>query len=110
VSRWTYPTFDVVVGSNKQQVRCLTARERREFSGLGAKVRDKEIFAAQIPEFVVQWGAINPTLSMEEVQDMPTDLIDACREKIMELTGFRDDDEKKEPTPDSPPPSTPAAE
>lgn len=112
MSRWSYPVEVVTVGNNSQSVRCLTARERREFSGLGAKVKSGEIVAAAIPEYVVQWGAINPVLSMEEVQDMPTDLIDACREKIMELTGFRDEeDEKKAPGAfSSPLTSSPAAE
>lgn len=110
MSRWSYPTETVTVGKNSQDVRGMTAKQRREFAGLSKRIASGEVESAQIPEFVVQWGAVNPPLSMEDVQDMPAELIDACRETIMKLTGFSDEDEKKEVTLDSAPTILPAAE
>lgn len=114
MSRWSYPTETVTVGKNSQTVRCLTAKERREFSKLGQQIRDNKIEAGQLPEIVVKWGAINPELSEEDVQTMPIDLLDACRDKIMLLTGFGEDSEEKKELPPvtsgSAPTISPAAE
>lgn len=111
MSRWTYPTELVTVGSNSQRVRCLTARERREFSALAGKIKDGTIQPAQLPEFVVQWGSVDPMCSMEEVQEMPADLFDACRDAIMRLTGLTaNEDEKKDMPSASAPASSVAAE
>lgn len=101
MSRWTYLTAIVDVEGNKQTVRCLTAGERQKYIALGKAIRENKELASAIPAAIVGWGAINPILTDEDVADMPTELLDACVAKIIELSGMgRDDDEKKEQTPD----------
>lgn len=86
LSRWTYKTFEVRVGDNVQHVRGLTADERGKFAALPAMIKKEEMPATELPIMVVQMGAVNPPLSIEDVRAMPSELLDACAEKIMEMT------------------------
>lgn len=94
-SRWRFPTEKVVVGENAQEVRGLTHGERQQFTQLLKKSRDPEsgVDNHAIQQFVVKCGAVNPTLTEEEVAGMPPLLSDACSTKIFELSGLS---EKKE--------------
>lgn len=93
--RWKYRTAVVTVGENSQKVRGLTAGERRAFAEKSKAMKAAgEGGANMLPNFVVQAGAVDPTLTDEDVDAMPPDLLDACSEKVFELTGA--DREKKE--------------
>lgn len=89
-SRWSYKTAIVTVEGNKQEVRELTAGERATFAATSAKVKANEMQASDVPSLIVGMGCQNPKLTAEEIAAMPPALLDACVEKIMELTGLRD--------------------
>lgn len=106
MSRWKYKTATVTVGDNSQDVRQLTQSERAEFAASSQKIKKGEMQPIELPPLVVGFAAINPKLTKEEVADMPGDLMDACVDRIMELSGLGDDDkapaaagtpEKKDP-------------
>jgi hypothetical protein len=103
MSRWKYKTDTVTVGENSQAVRMLTAGERKQFAQASQKIKAGEMQKSDLPALVAKMGCTNPTLSEEELEAMPPDLLDACVSKIMELTGFKagddeaaEDPEKKE--------------
>jgi hypothetical protein len=105
VSRWAYKTDTVTVGSNTQKVRQMTAGERKQFAEFSRAVKDGKAVSNDLPVLIASFGCVDPTVTKEELADMPTDLLDAVVSKIMELTGFKDDDEKKAPTPSALTPS-----
>lgn len=97
-NRWKFPVFTVEEGENKQDVRKLTAGERRDFMLTSKKIAKGEMEAADLPFFIAKCGCTNPTITEEEARDMPPDLLDACVRKITELSGMRSpvgDDEDK---------------
>lgn len=102
-SRWKYKTDTVTVGENSQKVRQLTAGERRQFAESSKKVAKGEMEAGELPALVAKFGCIDPVLTQEDADSMPGDLLTACVDKIMELTGLKSKDdgedagEKKEP-------------
>ena len=103
MSRWKYRTDTVSVGDNRQDVRQLTAGERKEFVELSREIKEGKKPQMDLPPFIIKAGAINPACSDDDVASMPTELADACVRKIMELTGLRygaaddaDSPEKKE--------------
>jgi len=99
MSRWTYRTDTVTVGPNTQQVRQLTAGERQKFAQFSKDEKAGKADKNELPALIAGFGCINPTVSKEEMADMPPDLLDAVVAKIMELTGFKGDDEKKADSP-----------
>lgn len=113
MSRWKYPVETVTVGENSQKVRKLTSGERREFIATSKKIASGEMQAADLPFFVAKMGCVEPALTEEDAVGMPPELMDACVNKIMTLSGMRtvaldtvgDADEKKAPGSSSPPTS-----
>lgn len=107
MSRWTYRTHDVTVGDNTQKVRSLTAGERKQFAAISSEIKSGKKNANELPAMIAGFGCIEPKLSDDELETMPPDLMDACVAKIMELTGFKEDEpeadpEKKAETPSAP--------
>lgn len=90
MSRWKYKTATVAVGENSQTVRQMTADERAWLAGERAKLGDpKKADRAEqmrLQRELVQRASINPELTDQDVKEMPSDLVDACAGKIMELT------------------------
>lgn len=107
MSRWKYRTETVTVGDNSQTVRQLTSGELRQVLDLRTKVMGDGGNPMDLVALVVRLGATNPGLSETDVAEMPQDLQNACREKIMDLSGMGD--EKKEPTTNSPNENSPSA-
>lgn len=99
VSRWTYVKEEVTVGGNSQTVRKLTSGERAAFAQSAKKIAAGEMEATELPFVVAKFGCIDPSLTREDLEGMPPDLLDACVRKILELSGMGDDPEKKEPDP-----------
>lgn len=97
MSRWKYRTETVTVGSNSQNVRQLTAGERKTFAATSKEIKAGTADANDLPALIAGFGCVDPQVTKEELAEMPTDLLDAVVAKIMELTGFEGDDEKKEP-------------
>jgi hypothetical protein len=87
--KWNYPTRTVTVGDNSQRVRCLTVKERSIVMDERAKMTAGAAGAATASELaikMVQFASIDPKLTVEEVEQMPPDLLDACAADIMEMT------------------------
>lgn len=104
-SRWKFTSVKVTVDGNSQHVRKFTAGERKAFALKSKEIKAGKFDANDLPMFIVSLASVEPTLTAEEAEGMPPDLLDACVQKIMELSGFKDDDEggdeKKELTPPS---------
>lgn len=83
MSRWTYKTHDVTVGGNTQKVRQLTFGEQKKYLETW-KAGDQP---HALPGIIVGFGAIEPSATPEDIESMPPDLLKACFEKILELTG-----------------------
>lgn len=98
VGRWKYKTAVVTVEDNAVTVRGLTAGERAEFLAHSKKVKAGEANAAETPNLVAKAGVVDPSLSDEELAGMPGQLLEAAVAKILELSGVKADDEKKDPT------------
>lgn len=96
MSRWTYRSDTVTVGPNSQKVRQLTAGERRTFADTSKAIKEGKAEARDLPYLIAGFGCIDPQLSKDELHDMPTDLLDACVDRIMKLTGFREDEDEDE--------------
>lgn len=88
MSRWKYPTKTVTVDGNSVMVRCLTAKERsfvmenktkREAGAEGA------LNTSELGVQIVMMGSVEK-LSKEDVESMPSELLDQCAADIMELT------------------------
>jgi len=113
VSRWKYPVEKVTVGENSQNVRKLTSGERRDFIATSKKIGTGEMQPADLPFFVCKMACVDPPLTDEDAVAMPPELMDACVNKIMTLSGMRtpaldttgEADEKKAPGDSSPPTS-----
>lgn len=100
MSRWAYRVEKVTVGENSQKVRQLTAGERKEFAKVSKQIKAGEREKDELPALLAGFGCTEPTLTPEEIAQMPADLLDACIEKIMDLTGtpgLKEDSEKKAP-------------
>lgn len=98
MSRWAYKTETVTVGGNSQKVRQMTAGERQKFAQFSKDQKAGKADNNDLPALIAGFGCVDPAVTKEELADMPADLLDAVVAKIMELTGFKDD-EKKEPEP-----------
>jgi hypothetical protein len=83
MSRWTYKTHAVTVGGNTQKVRQLTWGEQKKYLETW-KAGDKP---NELPGIIVGFGAIEPAATPEDIESMPPDLMKACFQKILELTG-----------------------
>lgn len=88
MSRWKYKTDTVTVGDNTQTVRQLTAAERAQFAALSNDIKDHKLDASQLPLKVAKMGCTAPELSETDLADMPTEMLDACVDKILVLSGF----------------------
>lgn len=100
MSRWKYKVETVTVGENSQNVRKLTAGERRDFALASKKIAAGEMEKAQLPFVIAKFACIEPVLSDEDAMSMPPDLLDACVGKIMELSaigGAKDKDDAEGP-------------
>lgn len=96
MSRWTYRTETVTVGANSQNVRQMTAGERKQFAIASRDIKAGKGEANDLPALIAGFGCVDPKVTKEELAEMPSDLLDAVVAKIMELTGFEGDDEKKD--------------
>jgi len=94
--RWKYKTDTVTVGENSVVVRQLTVRERLQFANASKAVKEGKLEPIELPKVVLQAGIEG--LSDQESLDMPADLVDAAVNRILELSGIRD--EKKAPAPE----------
>lgn len=97
-SRWKYKQELVTVGENSQTVRQLTAGERTTIMGKRSKLKEGDAEGqANLQRDIVTMAAIDPPVTADEVTSMPTDLLDACAAKVMDLTNGPEGDEKKGP-------------
>lgn len=94
MSRWKYKTAEVTVGENTQKVRGLTVGERKKFAIASMEIKAGNRPATDLPGMIVGFGCIDPSLTKEDVEAMPSDLLDAAVSKIMSLTGFKDEEKK----------------
>lgn len=99
MSRWKYKVETVTVGENSQKVRQMTTQERKQFAQASKEIKNGERRADELPGMIAEFGCTDPQLMPEEIADMPADLLDACVSKIMDLSGFKDE-EKKTAVPD----------
>jgi hypothetical protein len=95
MSRWKYRTATVTVGENSQDVRQLTAGERKALTDVGAKIKAAVMLNADVPLLIASFGCINPAVSIDEAHQMPPDLLDAVCSKIFELTNIANPGEEK---------------
>lgn len=95
MSRWKYRTEDVTVGENTQRVRGMTAGERHQFANASKDVKEGKRLATDLPVMIAGFGCIEPPATKEEVEAMPSDLLNAVVDKIMEFSGMGKGDEKK---------------
>lgn len=97
MSRWKYKTETVTAGENSQKVRQLTAGERHQFAMATKKAKEDPSDQTDRLRMLATFGCVDPELTEADVDAMPGDLLGACVEKIMELSGLggKKDDEKK---------------
>jgi hypothetical protein len=94
-SRWKHRIETVTVGENSQRVRGLTAGECNQYIELNKKAKAGEISPMQMAQKVVAMACVEPTMSEQEVADMPGELFAAVTQKVLELAGYSGDEEKK---------------
>jgi hypothetical protein len=95
VSRWVHAQATVKVGDNEQKVRGLTHRERAQFAEASKKIREQKMQATELPALVAGFGCVG--LADGDLDDMPAELMDACVEKILDLTGINKDKDDDKP-------------
>lgn len=95
MSRWKYATATVKAGENAASVRQLSAGERARFAHLAAEPRKDAGAAVGMMIDLVVMGSIE-SLSREEVEQMPGQLLELAAQKILELSGLKEDEAKKE--------------
>lgn len=97
MGRWKYPTETVSVGANSQNVRCLTAAERSAVMAAQKALEKGDIAGmTKVQMQIARAGSVDPELTEEDVQTMPSSFLDAVAAKVMELTGEGQPDEKKD--------------
>lgn len=89
MSRWKYPLELVTVGDNAQNVRKLTAGERKAFALASRDIKAGKMEATELPFLLASFACVEPSLTKVDAEGMPPDLLDACVEKILELSGMR---------------------
>lgn len=93
--RWKYKTQEVKVGDNSQTVREMTHRDYQDFFKKSKDVKAGNGTMLEVMVFVVSRGCVNPEATVEDVEQMPTDLVAACSTAILKLSGVESSDEKE---------------
>lgn len=104
MSRWKHKTETVTVDENTQEVRGMTAGERKQFAEASKEIKDGKRSPATLPYLIAGFCAVNPAVTPEDIEAMPSDLLDAIVSKAMLLSGFKDKQKKDlEPPTELPP-------
>lgn len=92
-TRWKYKTAVVKAGENTLNVRQLTQSERLKLVSLTKEVTEGKQDLLMVTEFVAKSG-VTDDLSDEDLKTMPPELIDACADKILELSELKTEEGK----------------
>lgn len=94
MSRWKYRTEIVTVGENSQKVRGMTQGERTQFAEASTAIKEGNRKATELPGMIACFGCVDPSVTAKEVEEMPTELVDAVVSAIMRLSGMKDPEKK----------------